>query len=61
MSQQYPLPKHAPLLIALTERRDADSETDLGENLSTEQREREAKLLSYNLKKLENVSESSKS
>ncbi len=31
-----------------------------GDNLTTEQRQREAKLLSYNLKKLENVSESRK-
>jgi len=29
MSELYPLPKHAPLLIALTERRNADSETYL--------------------------------
>jgi superfamily II RNA helicase len=30
MSELYPLPKHAPLLITLTERRYADSETYLG-------------------------------
>jgi len=30
MSEPYPLPKHAPLLIALTERRNADSETYSG-------------------------------
>jgi len=29
MSQQYPLLKHAPLLVALTERRNADSEMNL--------------------------------
>jgi len=34
MSQRYPLPKHAPLLIALTEKRDTDSETYLGKLLS---------------------------
>jgi len=28
MFQQYPLPKHAPLLIASTERRNADSDTE---------------------------------
>ncbi len=30
MSDVYPLPKHAPLPIALTERRNADPETSLG-------------------------------
>jgi len=30
MSELYPLPKHAPLLIALAERRNADSETYSG-------------------------------
>jgi hypothetical protein len=30
MSQQYSLQKHAPLLIAWTERRNADSDTYLG-------------------------------
>jgi hypothetical protein len=29
MSELYPLPKHATLLIALTQRRHADSETSL--------------------------------
>jgi len=30
MSQQHPLPKHAPLPIVLTERRNADFETYSG-------------------------------
>ncbi len=34
MSRQYPLPKHPPLLITLTERRNADSENYLGTYLS---------------------------